>query len=177
MEHQIIIRAVYNDYCDQIQQLILPIQQIEFNVPVTLEAQPDLFDIEANYHKEGGGFWAALDEARPEGNQLVGTIGLINAGKQIGVIRKMFVKKEYRGKEIGIGQELLATLISYCKAQGINDIYLGTVEILKGAHRFYEKNGFQEIGVADLPAVFPRMMADNKFYHLRLQEAILNTKG
>lgn len=168
MEYEMTISPVYNDYCKQIQDLILPIQQIEFNVPVTLAGQPDLLDIETNYHKQGGGFWAALDRSKEAGSQLAGTIGLINAGQHIGVIRKMFVKKEYRGKEIGIGQNLLNTLISYCNTHQITDLYLGTVEILKAAHRFYEKNGFQEINIDELPAVFPRMMADNKFYHLNL---------
>lgn len=169
MEHEIIIKPVNNKYCKQIQELILPIQQIEFNVPVTLEGQPDLLDIETNYHQDGGGFWGALDKNKEEGNQLAGTIGLINAGQHIGVIRKMFVRKEYRGKESGIGQNLLDTLISYCNTHKITDLYLGTVEILKAAHRFYEKNGFREINVDELPAVFPRMMADNKFYHLNLK--------
>jgi N-acetylglutamate synthase-like GNAT family acetyltransferase len=168
MENEIIISPICNNYCKQIQELILPIQQIEFNVPVTLEGQPDLLDIETNYHKDGGGFWAALDKSKPEGSQMAGTIALINAGQHIGVIRKMFVRKEYRGKQSGIGQNLLNTLISYCKTHEITDLYLGTVEILKAAHRFYEKNGFQEISVEELPAVFPRMMADNKFYHLKL---------
>jgi hypothetical protein len=39
---------------------------------------------------------------------------------------------------------------------------------LKAAHRFYEKNNFNNIPVTDLPSYFPRMMADNKFYHLHL---------
>ena len=169
MENEIIIRPIYNNYCKQVQELILPIQQMEFNVPVTLEGQPDLLDIETNYHKGGGGFWGALHKAKPDGEELTGTIGLINVGEHIGVIRKMFVKKEYRGKEFGIGQNLLDILISYCNAHEINDLYLGTVEILKAAHRFYEKNGFREINVDELPAIFPRMMADNKFYHLKLQ--------
>lgn len=157
------IKELDNTYCEQIINLILPIQQIEFNVPVTLEGQPDLLDIEANYLREGGNFWGAM-----LGDELVGTIALINTPHQACALRKMFVKKEFRGKEYGIAQSLLEKLIEFCKMSSIGDIYLGTVDQLKAAHRFYEKNGFKEIEVNTLPDYFPRMMADNKFYHLHI---------
>ena len=38
---EIIIKPLTNAHCQQIIELILPIQQIEFHVPVTREAQPD----------------------------------------------------------------------------------------------------------------------------------------
>lgn len=157
------ITQLNNAYCERIINLILPIQQIEFNVPVTLEAQPDLLDIEANYQHGGGNFWGVT-----LGDELLGTIALINTGHRACALRKMFVKKEYRGKEYQIAQLLLAELLDFCKKNNINDIYLGTVDLLKAAHRFYEKNGFEEIDVNSLPEYFPRMMADNKFYHLQI---------
>jgi len=157
------IAPVFNDDCQPIINLILPIQQIEFNVPITIEGQPDLLDIETNYHQGGGNFWGAKIDG-----ELVGTIALINTGHNAGALRKMFVKKEYRGKEFGIAQLLLETLIIFCCENNITDVYLGTVDMLKAAHRFYEKNNFDQIKVGDLPSYFPRMMADNKFYHLHL---------
>src|SRR5471030_1709961 len=90
------IKPIFNDYCQQILDLILPIQQIEFKVAVTLEGQPDLLDVETYYHRDGGCFWGAINT---EG-ELVGTIAMINTGHQACTVRKMFVKKEYRGKEI-----------------------------------------------------------------------------
>lgn len=153
-----------NSYCKEIVDLILPIQQIEFNVPITLEAQPDLLDIEKNYIAQGGGFWGAIEDGR-----LVGTIALLDSGHQAGAIRKMFVRKEYRGKELGIAQRLLDGLLGDCDRKGITDVYLGTVDMLKAAHRFYEKNGFVRIPVETLPSYFPRMMADNIFYHLHIE--------
>ena len=163
MEHPLAIKPIYNAYCQQVIDLILPIQQIEFNVPVTLEGQPDLLDLEINYHQGGGNFWGAF-----MGEELIGTISLINTGHQAGALRKMFVKKAYRGKELGAAQLLLETLLAFCRERQITDIYLGTVDMLKAAHRFYERNEFIETDVNDLPAYFPRMMADNKLYHLHL---------
>ena len=164
MNNFLTITPIYNDHCKQILDLILPIQQIEFNVPVTLEGQPDLLDIETHYHNTKGGFWGAKN-----GDELVGSIALIGFGSNSGAIRKMFVKKEFRGKENGAAQQLLETLITFCKEKEITNLYLGTVDMLKAAHRFYEKNGFIKMNSEDMPANFPRMMGENVYYHLIIQ--------
>jgi GNAT superfamily N-acetyltransferase len=167
MNHSTNIKQVGNAHAQQIIDLILPIQQIEFGVPITLEDQPDLLDIEKSYLSGGGNFWAALsDEA------VVGTIALIAIGNGKGVIRKMFVRKDFRGKEQGIAQDLLGNLILYCKTENITDLYLGTVDILQAAMRFYERNGFVKVRKQDLPSVFPLMSADNVFYHLKIDKSL-----
>ncbi|MEO3405598.1 GNAT family N-acetyltransferase [Mucilaginibacter sp. CAU 1740] len=160
---EFIIKPIHNQHCAEIIDLILTIQQKEFNLTITIDAQPDLLDIDTNYHKNGGDFWGAFN-----GEELMGTIGLINSDSKMGTIRKMFVKKEYRGKDLGVAQQLLNTLLQSCRDKGITEVYLGTVHQLKAAHRFYERNGFTEIDVNDIPAGFPRMMTDNLFYHLHL---------
>lgn len=164
MAHNFSTRPLNNAHCQDIISIILPIQQIEFGVPITLEAQPDLLDIESNYIEEGGIFLGTFD-----GDKLVGTIALINAGNGVGAIRKMFVIKEYRGKEFGIAQQLLDTLLQYCRENNIPRVCLGTVGQLQAAQRFYEKNGFQKLAAEDLPANFPRMKPDHIFYEIYLQ--------
>jgi GNAT superfamily N-acetyltransferase len=181
MDKDISVGPIFNDDCQQIVDLILPIQQIEFNVAITLEAQLDLLDVEGFYHKGGGGFWGAkvkgvtgggsVEEGggpAAGGGQLVGTIALIDIGHHAGALRKMFVNKDFRGKEMGIAQRLLEMLTGHCREKGITDVYLGSVDVMKAAHRFYERNGFTRIAMEDLPVYFPRMPADNVFYHLHL---------
>ncbi|HVX49486.1 MAG TPA: GNAT family N-acetyltransferase [Chitinophagaceae bacterium] len=158
-----IIQPLTNKDSEQVIHLVLPIQTEEFGVQVTLEGQPDLLDIETNYYKKGGGFWGAVNE-----HGLLGTIALLKVGHNAGVIRKMFVRKEWRGKEYGVGQALLDELLVYCRNSKITDLYLGTVEVFKAAQRFYERNGFTVIEKEKLPSYFPFMPADNKFYHIRL---------
>ena len=80
----------------------------------------------------------------------------------------MFVKKEFRGKEFQIAQQLLEQLIEYSKENGIKNLYLGTVSLLQAALRFYEKNSFATIPKEALPADFPLMKPDNVFCHLIL---------
>lgn len=157
------IQPIQNECENQIVDLILNIQQKEFNVSITLEDQPDLLDIENFYYKPGGIFLGAfIDE------KLVGTIALIKFSKEGAAIRKMFVKKEFRGKEFNIAQQLLEQLIKYSEENGIKDLYLGTVSILQAALRFYEKNNFIRIQKEALPADFPLMKPDNVFCHLKL---------
>jgi GNAT superfamily N-acetyltransferase len=165
MASTLTIRPIHNEYCEQVIDLILSIQQKEFGLTITIKQQPDLLDIDANYHAAGGNFWGAF-----VGGELVGTIALINTGHNAGTIRKMFVKTNYRGKEWGTAQQLLDVLLQFCRAQQITNVHLGTVEPLKAAHRFYERNGFKRIAVEDLPVYFPRMMTDTMFYQLHLDK-------
>ncbi|PBJ16026.1 GNAT family N-acetyltransferase [Flavobacterium sp. ACN6] len=157
------IQPIQNEYEKEIVDLILNIQQKEFNVPITIEDQPDLLEIENFYFKPGGTFLGAfIDE------KLVGTIALVKFSPEAGAIRKMFVKKEYRGKEFAIAQHLLEQLIAYSKENGIKNLYLGTVTILQAALRFYEKNHFVTIPKEALPVDFPIMKPDNVFCQLQL---------
>jgi GNAT superfamily N-acetyltransferase len=161
------IKRLSNAYSDQAVALILPIQQIETGVAVTIQEQPDLFDIDRVYNQPGGGFWGAVNL---KDGELIGTIALISVGHNAGVIRKMFVKKEFRGKEGGIAQQLFQTLVDHSQTKAIADLYLGTVEKLKAACRFYERNGFKRIKAEDLPPYFLRMPVDDSFYHLSLSK-------
>ncbi|WP_139423641.1 GNAT family N-acetyltransferase [Chryseobacterium mulctrae] len=158
------IKLVNNTYSKEIIDLVLNIQQKEFNVPITIEDQPDLMQIADFYFANGGSFWGAFING-----ELVGTIALVKFDEKAAAIRKMFVKKEFRGKEHGIAQKLLETLIAYCQKNGIEEVYLGTVSILKAALRFYERNHFEVIEKELLPSKFPLMNADNVFCFLNLK--------
>jgi len=164
---KMIIKPLDNTYSDQLIDLILTIQQKEFNVPITIEDQPDLKKIESFYMEPGGNFWGAFIDG-----ELVGSIALVKFDGRAGAVRKMFVKKEFRGKELNIAQKLLEVLISFCRENGIEAIYLGTVNILKAAMRFYERNQFLQIKKEDLPARFPLMNADNVFYYLIVNQKV-----
>lgn len=123
----------YNDtYKQAVIDLILSIQKEEFGVAVDLADQPDLQDIHAHYSQ----FWLAVDEEKG----VVGTLGIVKFNERQAVLKKMFVNVEYRGKSVA--QLLLDNLFEYCRIENIKEIYLGTVEQFKAAHRFYEKMAF-----------------------------------
>lgn len=147
---------------DAVVGVILPIQREEFGFSITAADQPDLADIPAWYQTGAGQFWIAeLD------GEAVGTIALKDIGDDAAALRKMFVKPVARGP-VGAAQALLDTALDHARAHGVSAIWLGTTEKFKAAHRFYEKNGFELVEADALPASFPRMAVDTRFYRLTL---------
>ena len=146
-------------YQEQVINLILDIQRNEFNVPISLEEQSGLLNIHNFYQNGRGNFWIALDN-----DTVVGTIALLDMGNHQATLQKFFVCKNYRGKDIGVGQQLLDTLLDWANRQSMKEIYLGTTQVYRAAHRFYEKNGFVEINPVELPNNFPLIKVDTKFY-------------
>ncbi|GAB2602505.1 GNAT family N-acetyltransferase [Spirosoma areae] len=140
--------------------LVLGIQQAEFGIPISLADQPDLLTIETFYQSKRGGFWCALTET----GHVVGTISLIDVGEEFGTIRKMFVHADFRGRELALATLLLQTLEDHAAAVDLKTLYLGTLDILAAAQRFYAKNGYLPIAMTDLPNAFPRMRLDNRFF-------------
>ena len=144
---------------------VLAIQRQEFGMAISAGDQPDLLDIAAHYQRGAGGFWLAL-----AGDQLLGTLGLLDIGGGHGVLRKMFVAADARGHR-GVAAALLAAALRHGRAAGLHTLWLGTTEAFVAAHRFYEKYGFERIEPDTLPATFPRMAVDTRFYRRALGPA------
>lgn len=161
----ILIRQFTPSDAQGVVNVILPIQQSEFGIPITLEAQPDLQDIQGFYQRGNGGFWVAESQGA-----VVGTVALLDIGNGQAALRKMFVAKSHRGGGYGVAKDLIANLLEWCRARGVGEIYLGTTAAFLAAHRFYEKNGFTELAKSDLPGAFPVMAVDTKFYKRVLRE-------
>ncbi len=159
----IVIQPYRSGHRQGVIDVILPIQQQEFGIPVTLADQPDPQDVPGFYQQKAGNFWVAL-----AGAEVVGTIALVDIGHRQAALRKMFVKEAWRGKGKGVAQALLETLLRWDRQQDLREIYLGTTAKFLAAHRFYEKNGFRVIAKAMLPPAFPVMNVDTKFYRFEL---------
>jgi GNAT superfamily N-acetyltransferase len=153
------------EFEDAVVDMIVSIQRGEFDIPIRAEQQPDLRNIPSFYQTGRGGFWVALSDAA-----VVGSISLLDIGASQGALRKMFVRKEFRGAERGTAACLLQSLLNWCEAQAVAEIFLGTTPVLHAAHRFYEKNGFRAIEKSSLPAAFPIMEVDTMFYRLTVGE-------
>ncbi|WP_251867627.1 GNAT family N-acetyltransferase [Enterococcus malodoratus] len=145
-------------YTQEVVDLIIPIQRNEFNIMLSVEDQPDLLRIKEEYIDTGGNFWVALFEGK-----VIGTIALVKLQNHCGAIKKMFVTKDFRGEK-QIGRKLLDTLVSNCKEQGYEYLYLGTVEVLKAAQKFYKKNGFELIEKTEMPKDYHLMDVDTVFF-------------
>jgi len=146
-------------YQQAVEDVVLPIQMIEFGLPYPREKQPDLMDIPGTFQKGKGNFWVALHEG-----VVIGTIGIVDIGNAQVALKKMFVHKDYRGKDHGVAAALLENAMDDCRAQGIKSVFLGTVGHYYAAHRFYEKNDFVQVDKSALPAAFPIVSVDEKWY-------------
>lgn len=153
------------EHASGVVSLILPIQQVEFGIPIALEDQPDLVDIPSFYRKGNGNFWVAVD-----GHAVVGSVALLDIGNHQAALRKMFVAASHRGREHRVAKRLLDTLIQWARAHDVRELFLGTTAKFLAAHRFYEKSGFRDVGRGELPLSFPVMSVDTRFYRMAIPQ-------
>ena len=147
----------------QVGELIVSIQRDEFGFDIDLERQPDLLAIPTYYQQGAGNFWVALDQEK-----VVGTIALKDIGQHGVALRKMFVDAEYRGAAWNVATKLLHGALDWARQHAVRSVFLGTTDKFRAAHRFYEKHGFALIDKTRLPAGFPFMPVDTRFYQLDL---------
>ncbi len=143
---------------------ILDIENNEFDMALSLADQPDLVDISNAYQKQNGNFWIALEQ-----ETIIGTTGIYSLPGNIGELRRMFVKPQYRGAAHGVGQGLLDISLSWSKANGYTRIFLETTDWLVAAGKFYTKNNFKAINKTRLPATLPVLRQSGKFMVLDLE--------
>jgi len=137
--------------------LVLPIQQEEFGLDVTVAGQPDLVDPAAAFRAGGGEVWVAV-----HGGAVVGSVGVLRASPDDVVLRKMFVRRDQRGS--GLAAALIDTALRWSTEWGYRRVLLGTTAAMLAAQRFYAAHGFERIDEADLPGHFPRMAVDSVFF-------------
>ncbi len=141
------IETYCGKYDEQIIELILDIQNNESKINLSLEEQPDLLDIKQSYQDAEGEFWLAISDGK-----VIGTIGLMMKQNKCAIMKKFFVKKEFRSQRIGLA--LYNRLIEYAKGKHIEHIILDTPSVATVSHRFYEKAGFRVIQKQELPVPY-----------------------
>ncbi|MCH7308552.1 GNAT family N-acetyltransferase [Acinetobacter sp. NIPH 1852] len=153
----------YNDkFKDDVIDLILSIQNIEFDVGIPLAEQPDIQDIHKYFITSGGNFWLALDQ----NDKLIGTIGLQALTPQIAILKKFFVISEYRGHQVGMA--LYNELLKFAEINHFLEIFLDTPAKATQSHKFYRKAGFKEVAKELLPVVYQYPDRDSLIFHLKL---------
>ena len=109
--------------------------------------------------------WVALHNKK-----VIGTVGVLVIENNVGILKKMMLKKEFRGREFGISKLLLNTAIKWSKEANIPTLYLGTMQQFKAAQVFYERNGFQKIRENELTSGFLKNPLDTVFFKLNLKD-------
>lgn len=73
-------------------------------------------------------------------NHVIGCIAYRKKDDKIGEVKRLFIRKEYRGK--GIAKTLLKTVEDYAKEQGCDKLFLDTRITLEPAVSLYRSFGF-----------------------------------
>lgn len=119
----------------EILSLILSIQNDEAKIGLSLQEQPDLLDIHRSYQQPGGQFWIALSDGK-----VVGTIGLLLKDDHCAVLKKFFVKKEFRSQKVGLS--LYRELLAYAIGKGVRCIFWIRLQLRKHRIIFMRKQAF-----------------------------------
>ncbi len=141
--------------------LILDIQNNGSKINLSLEEQPDLFNINKSYQQGGGEFLIAVFDGK-----VIGTIGLMMKENNCAIMKKFFVKKEYRSQKVGLA--LYSELIKFAKTSNVRHIILDTPSVAKTSHRFYEKAGFYKVDKTELPILYTYPDRNSLLYILDL---------
>ncbi|MCM1505955.1 MAG: GNAT family N-acetyltransferase [Ruminococcus flavefaciens] len=161
------IITYWEKYRQQIIDLILHIQNDETKISLTLDEQPDLMDIDLYYRKSGGEFWVAVEDG-----SVVGTVALMCKGSGNGILKKFFVRKDYRGQKVGYA--LYCRLIEFARKNNIHTIILDTPSVAHDSHRFYERAGFMRISRDELPFEYDYPDRNSYLYMLNLCDTEMN---
>lgn len=148
---------------DEVIALVLHCQNDGTRPYVSVEDQPELLHIKEKYIDNGGNFWVAKDDGT-----VAGSIGLMVFDNGIAVLKKFFVYEPYRSAPHHLGSQLYSTLLSYAKSHNIKNIILDTPKNTDRAHRFYERAGFQQIDLSQLPICYDYPYEDSDFFCLEL---------
>ena len=146
---------------DEIISLVLHCQNDGTRPLVSVADQPELLHIKEEYINGGGNFWVAK-----ENGKVAGTIGLMNEGNGLGILKKFFVYEAYRGAPHSLGRQLYDILLNYAKKHNFKKIILDTPKNTDRAHKFYEKSGFKKIAKEALPIEYNYPYKDCDFCYL-----------
>ncbi len=100
---------------------------------------------------EGGRIFFALDT---ETKQILGTVALVNCGKNGFEIAKMAVSPESRGKKIG--RLLMIHALNEAEKMKAHRVFLESNTVLEPAINLYRSVGFKEINLAEHSTTYSR---------------------
>ena len=162
-----ISRLKDSDSKEKLAEFVSHIQRQEFGIPATPEINASLYKPEDYFRGQEKGlinFWVSRSAQTQE---IVGTIGLSKVTDKIAELKKFFVAPAYRGGTVAM--DLLGKVIEQARLEGYASLYLGTVDKLQAAQKFYQKHGFKRIKVTELPKEFSICELDTDFFYRDLK--------
>lgn len=130
------LRPATNTDCESVKNLVFTVLAEYGLKPDPGSTDADLDDIKQSYLARGGVFYV-LEE---QNGSIVGSYGLYPTDPGVCELRKMYLRRDYRGK--GLGKHLLEDALTRARESGFRRIRLETASVLKEAIALYESYGF-----------------------------------
>jgi len=130
------LRPATNDDCEQIRDLVYGVLGEYGLKPDPGATDADLNDIEQAYFASGGAFYVLEGQHGP----IIGAYGLYRIDERTCELRKMYLRREYRGK--GLGKRLLEDALVHARRLGFTNVVLETASVLEEAIALYQSYGF-----------------------------------
>jgi GNAT superfamily N-acetyltransferase len=129
------IREIWEEYLCWVVPIINDLYQTRFDLETLVEE--DMKTIDRFMPSKGCLVLAYVD------NQLAGMIGLKPLSEQVGEIKRMYVRPQFRKN--GLGHRLVQKLLCEAEKIGYDCLRLDSAQFMEGAHRLYRSFGFVEI--------------------------------
>ncbi len=130
------LREATNADCQAVRNLVFAVLE-EYGLksdPGVTDA--DLDDIEQSYFARGGTFRVLAERD----GSIVGVYGLYPMADGICELRKMYLRRDHRGR--GLGKRLLEDALATARRLGFRHVVLETASVLKEAIALYQSYGF-----------------------------------
>ena len=134
-EDRVRVRELFWKYLEWANGRVNEEFDVNFDIETMLEDDMAELDI---FFPPDGRLLLATEESRT-----AGIACLKRLRKDIGEIKRMYVRPEFRGK--GIGRALLEALVAEAKEIGYPTVRLDSARFMKAAHTLYRSAGFREI--------------------------------
>jgi GNAT superfamily N-acetyltransferase len=134
-EHQSHIHKLFWEYCNEAKLIF----SHQFGINLDVNTFFDQYIAQLNeFIPPSGRLFLGQYEAK-----IAGCVCLRKIDEDIGEIKRMYVRPEFRKK--GIGRALLETIINEASNIGYSKIRLDSAPFAKEAHKLYRVYGFQDI--------------------------------
>ncbi|OGW69297.1 MAG: hypothetical protein A2036_00570 [Omnitrophica bacterium GWA2_50_21] len=131
----ILIRPASSADDKSVKDLIMAILEKEFPAEERTFFGNDIQNVSKTYAGDGDRFFVACD-----GDQIVGTTGIKREDERNALLRRIFVRDDYRGKRIAF--QLIQNAIEFCKKRGYDEVIFKTTSRMQNAINLCEANGF-----------------------------------
>ncbi len=118
MDEAVELRPATNADAEAVRGLVFAVLREHGFVPDPGGTDADLYDLEASYARAGGSFDLLIDAA----GAVVGTVGLMPAGRGRCELRKMYLAPRHRGR--GLGKRLVRHALARARQFGFRRVEL-----------------------------------------------------